>query len=133
MLVVLEAGTVAGQRILVLNESAFALTFGNSGTSNVSIGTSAAVPPNTACRFIWNSVTRLWYPAVAGAGTVVSSNTYGGGSYSEGTYGGASAPDSILSGGPTLASVIVDGVLVLTIVSAGTYGAGNYGDGSYGG
>lgn len=59
--VILQAGTVAGQRITVLNESTFSVTFDVAGTSNVADGASDVIAATTARDFIWDSVTALWY------------------------------------------------------------------------
>jgi hypothetical protein len=60
---VLQPGTSPGQLCVVLNESAFSVTFAASGTSNVADGASDVIAANTARTFFWDSVTQLWYPS----------------------------------------------------------------------
>lgn len=59
--VVLQSGTRPGQRVVVVNESAFTVTFAVAGTSAVADGTSDQMLANTAREFVWDSVTSLWY------------------------------------------------------------------------
>ena len=59
--VILQAGTVAGQRCTVVNESAFSVTFAAAGTSGVADGTSDVIAATTARSFVWDSGTSLWY------------------------------------------------------------------------
>jgi hypothetical protein len=59
--VILQAGTIAGQEVTVVNESAFSITFAVVGTSNVADGVSAVIAANRAMYFKWNSVTAKWY------------------------------------------------------------------------
>jgi hypothetical protein len=58
--VVLQAGTLAGQTIFVVNESAFTVTFAAS-SSNVADAATSAIPANSARHFVWDSSTSLWY------------------------------------------------------------------------
>ena len=58
---ILQAGTVAGQTITVINESAFTLTFNTAGTSHVADGASDAILTLTARTFTWDAGTSLWY------------------------------------------------------------------------
>jgi hypothetical protein len=62
--IILQAGTVAGQEVTIINESASAnsATMAASGTSNVANGTADVVAGVTAHRYIWDSATSLWYP-----------------------------------------------------------------------
>lgn len=59
--VILQPGTSPGQTCVVLNESAFSITFAAAGTSNVADGTSDVIAATTARTFYWNTVTNLWY------------------------------------------------------------------------
>jgi len=59
--IILTAGTYAGQKITVVNESAFTVTFAASGTSHVADGISAIIAANRAMDFTWDSGTSLWY------------------------------------------------------------------------
>ncbi len=59
--IVLAAGTVAGQEVSVVNQSAFTITFAASGTSNVADGVSAIIAANRKMDFTWNSANSLWY------------------------------------------------------------------------
>lgn len=59
--VILEAGILPGQRVTVLNESAFTITFDVSGTSHVADGATSAIPALTCRTFTWDGVTNLWY------------------------------------------------------------------------
>jgi hypothetical protein len=63
--IILAAGTVAGQRVTVVNESAFTVTFAASGTSNVADGTSDVIAATTARSFVWDSVQALWFPTAS--------------------------------------------------------------------
>jgi hypothetical protein len=58
---ILAAGTVGGQALIVINESAFTLTFAVAGTSHVADGTSDVIAALTARKFVWDSNTSLWY------------------------------------------------------------------------
>ena len=63
--VILQAGTVKGQEVVVVNHSAFTITFNTTpATSNVA-GSAAdpAIPANCCRLFKWNSSTNLWYRA----------------------------------------------------------------------
>src|SRR6185312_6741920 len=59
--IILAAGTVAGQVLTVINESAFTVTFAASGTSHVADGTSDVIAATTARKFVWDGNTSLWY------------------------------------------------------------------------
>jgi len=61
--IILQAGTSPGQCCIVLNESAFSITFAAAGTSNVADGVSDVIAAISARSFIWDSVTALWYPS----------------------------------------------------------------------
>jgi hypothetical protein len=61
--VILQAGTLAGQEVVVVNESAFTVTFATAGTSNVADGVSAVIAANRAMFFVWDSSTSKWYHA----------------------------------------------------------------------
>lgn len=58
---IIAVGTVNGQAMLVINESAFTLTFAAAGTSHVADGVSDVIAALTARKFVWDSNTSLWY------------------------------------------------------------------------
>jgi len=66
--IILQAGTVQGQEIWVINESAAAnsITLNTTpATANVAdSATEAAIPGLKARHYVWDSVTALWYPAL---------------------------------------------------------------------
>lgn len=59
--IILAAGTVAGQKVVVVNESSFTLTMAASGTSHVADGTSDVIAATTARSYYWDGGTSLWY------------------------------------------------------------------------
>lgn len=59
--IILQAGTAAGQTVIVVNESANTLTMAASGTSNVADGTSCVIAANRAMWFVWDSGTSRWH------------------------------------------------------------------------
>jgi hypothetical protein len=59
--VILASGTVAGQLVIVVNESANTITFAAVGTSHVADGTSDVIAANTARMFVWDSSNSRWY------------------------------------------------------------------------
>lgn len=63
--VILQSGSYGGQEVWVVNEStgANSVTFAAAATSNVADGTSSAIAGLTARKFVWDSVTSLWYRA----------------------------------------------------------------------
>lgn len=60
--IILQAGTLPGQHVIVRNESAFTVTFNTTpATSHVADAAAAlAIPANTSRQFEWNSVASLW-------------------------------------------------------------------------
>lgn len=64
--IILAAGSFSGQSLVVIHEGAAAntITFAASGTSNVADGNSDVITGPSARRFIWDSVTALWYKCV---------------------------------------------------------------------
>lgn len=60
--VILQAGTLGGQEIIVVNESASAntITFASTG-SNVADGSSDVISGGTARKFVWDTGMNLWY------------------------------------------------------------------------
>lgn len=60
--IILQAGTIAGQVVTVVNEAAAAnsVTFAAAG-SNVADGNASPIAGLTARRFVWDSGTSLWY------------------------------------------------------------------------
>jgi hypothetical protein len=63
--IILAAGTIIGQEVVVVNESAFTVTFNTTpATSNVAGSAADPAIPAKCCRlFKWDSVTSLWYRA----------------------------------------------------------------------
>lgn len=60
--IILQAGTLDGQHVVVVNNSAsFSITFAVSGTSHVAGGTGVVIAANAKQLFIWDSVASLWY------------------------------------------------------------------------
>jgi len=61
--IIMQAGTRAGQECTVVNESAAVntATMAASGTSNVANGVTTVIAGLTSRRFVWDSVTALWY------------------------------------------------------------------------
>ncbi len=60
--VILTAGTVAGQVIMLCNKHATnSITFAAAGTSNVANGASANIPALTAKKFVWNATESRWF------------------------------------------------------------------------
>jgi hypothetical protein len=59
--IILEAGTEGAQVVMVVNESAFTVTFAAAGTSNVADGTSSVISANRCALFVWDSSTSRWY------------------------------------------------------------------------
>lgn len=60
--IIMQAGTVDGQVIVVENDAAASVTMAAAGTSNVANGTSAVIAALNCAVFVWNSTTALWYP-----------------------------------------------------------------------
>ncbi len=58
---IMAAGTIPGQLIIVVNESAFSAVFDVSGTSNVADGVGDIINPKGAKLYVWDSGTSLWY------------------------------------------------------------------------
>jgi len=59
--IILASGTYAGQRVTVINESAFTLTMAASGTSHAANGVLVQIPPLGKADFTWDGATSLWY------------------------------------------------------------------------
>lgn len=59
--IILETGTEPAQVVIVVNESAFTVTFAAAGTSNVADGTSSVISANRCALFVWDSSTSRWY------------------------------------------------------------------------
>jgi hypothetical protein len=62
--IILQAGSSDGQVVLVVNQSAFTVTFDVSGTSQVASGTAAMIAAQTNSKFIYDTATSLWYSSV---------------------------------------------------------------------
>jgi hypothetical protein len=60
---ILGGGSVDGQLLVVVNTTAFSLTFAASGTSHVADGVSDVIPALTARSYYWDNGTSLWYRA----------------------------------------------------------------------
>lgn len=58
--IILQAGTIGGQKITVVNESSNTVTFASSG-SNVADGASDIINGTSAREFVWDAGTSLWY------------------------------------------------------------------------
>lgn len=58
---ILQAGTFAGQKCTVINESGNSITFDVVGTSHVADGNSAVIAGNRAMDFTWNTHQSKWY------------------------------------------------------------------------
>jgi hypothetical protein len=59
--IILAPGTVPGQDVVVINESAFTVTFDVVGTSNVADGVSDVIAALTARKFIWDANVSRWF------------------------------------------------------------------------
>lgn len=59
--IILAAGTEGAQVVLVVNASAFTVTFAAAGTSNVADGTSSVISANRCALFVWDVSTARWY------------------------------------------------------------------------
>lgn len=64
-------------QVIVVNRSAFTITFAASGTSNVAGGTLNVIPALGACTFVYDPGTSLWYPGEATTGGVSLDSTAG--------------------------------------------------------
>jgi hypothetical protein len=62
--IVLQAGSVAGQQVIVVNESANTVTFAASGTSHVADGASDVIAGTSARQYVYDTGTSLWYHLV---------------------------------------------------------------------
>lgn len=58
---IVQAGTLPGQRLVIINNSANTITMAAAGTSNVAGGTAAVVPANAALELVWNTLDSRWY------------------------------------------------------------------------
>lgn len=85
--IILQAGTVAGQQVTVVNEAAIAntITFAVAGTSNVADGVATPIAGLVARSFTWDSATSLWYHStlsdaalahIAGTQTFTGANSF---------------------------------------------------------
>lgn len=61
--IILQAGTVAGQEVWVVNESGFTIQFAVNTTSHVADGAASVIPANSGRKFVWDSGTSYWYRA----------------------------------------------------------------------
>jgi hypothetical protein len=61
--VILQAGTVAGQIVIIICEQAAAntITFAAAATSNVAGGAATSLAGLAAHMFVWDAVTAFWY------------------------------------------------------------------------
>jgi len=64
--VIMQAGTLDGQIIIVENDAVAAntITMAAAGTSNVANGVTTVIAGLTAVPFVWNATTNLWYQVV---------------------------------------------------------------------
>mgnify|MGYP001591999740 CR=1 FL=1 len=62
--VTLQAGTVNGQVITVINSGSSTITFDAQATSLVAGGTGQVIPPVSAQQYIWDTASGLWFPIV---------------------------------------------------------------------
>jgi len=58
---ILQAGTVNGQQVILINNGTVSITFAAAATSHVALGTSAVLAANGKLTFVWDSVKALWY------------------------------------------------------------------------
>lgn len=106
--VILQAGTQAGQTILVNNESAFTIQFAASGTSNVAAGVAEIIQANSQRIYVWDAVASLWYgPASVGQQSATAATTASSG--------------TITTAGVDQARVAPTGNITGVILQAGTY------------
>ncbi len=61
--VILEAGTVAGQKLVVENNSANTITFATAATSNVADGATSPIPALCCRTFYWSAAATRWFRA----------------------------------------------------------------------
>ncbi len=59
--VILTAGSISGQQVVLINTSANSITFAAAGTSNVADGTSAVIAANTRMTLVWDATAARWY------------------------------------------------------------------------
>ena len=62
--VILEAGTVAGQKCFVENNANFTITFAAAATSNVANGVTSPIPAFSGRHFMWSAGAARWFPAL---------------------------------------------------------------------
>ena len=55
----LQAGTVDGQRFVIINQAAHNITMGAGTVSNT---TTCVIGHNIAQEFVWSAIDSLWYP-----------------------------------------------------------------------
>ena len=58
---IIQAGTVHGQLLIVINQGSGSITMAAAGTSNVVQGTGAIIVATGAALFVWNSNDSRWY------------------------------------------------------------------------
>jgi len=95
---ILAPGSLANPWLVVVNESANAITFAASNTSNVASGVACSIAGLNGALFVWDSSVAMWFPCggtgaagAGGAGGTVGAGTYGAGTYGANTYGGTAA------------------------------------------
>lgn len=59
--VIVAAGTVSGQKLVLINTSANSITMAAAGTSNVADGTSAVIAALTRMTLYWDVLSARWY------------------------------------------------------------------------
>lgn len=58
---IVQAGTVHGQHLVIMNNSANTITMAAAATSNVAAGVAAIVPATAALHLVWNALDVRWY------------------------------------------------------------------------
>jgi hypothetical protein len=113
---VLQAGTVAGQVVYVVNEATVAnsIQFAASGTSNVADGANSIIPGGQGRFYVWDSGTSFWYEVTNLVGGALASIV------------SATAPATATSGTITTAGVGVAkstpaAAVTAIVLQAGTY------------
>jgi hypothetical protein len=58
---IVQAGTIAGQKLTIINNSANTITMAAVGTSNVANGVGAVISALAAIDLVWNALDSKWY------------------------------------------------------------------------
>lgn len=117
--VILQAGTVAGQLCLVINEAAVgnSITFNTTpATSNVADSATEALIPGLQSRlFIWDSGTSLWYAV----GNPLANGTFVG--VQSASAAAVATSGTITTSGVGVARVAPAGAVTAVVLQAGVY------------